>query len=113
MTAARLARLALPAMSSRSTAAVESRSSQSAIGRGGGQVGAAGEVAGEGAGRLRARAFGAVHVDRKAEHEADRPAFGGKGEEPRSVGRKGGAGDSLDAGREPAIGIRGGGPDGL
>ena len=36
------------------------------------QIGELGKIAGEGAGRLRARAFAAVHVDRQAEHEAAR-----------------------------------------
>src|SRR5204863_75489 len=35
------------------------------------QLGPAREIAGEGAGRLRARPLAAIHVDRQAEHEAD------------------------------------------
>ena len=69
--ARRLARLMSAAISSRSTAAVDSRSSQKAIG----SVGQLRQVAREGARRLRARSFGAVHVDRQTEHEADRAAF--------------------------------------
>ena len=68
-----LARLTSCAISSRSTAAVDSRSSQSAIG----SSVSLREIAGEGAGRLRARPLAAVHVDRQAEHEADRAALGG------------------------------------
>ena len=34
-----------------------------------------GEIAGEGAGRLGARAFAAVHVDGQAQHQADRLAL--------------------------------------
>ncbi len=40
------------------------------------QRGELGEVPRKGAGRLRARALAAVHVDGKAEHEADRLALG-------------------------------------
>ena len=109
ITSARRARLMSLPISSRSTAAVDSRSSQSAIGK----IGELGEIAGEGAGRLRARALAAVHVDGQAEHEADGVALGGDREQARGVGLEGLALDGLDAGREPAVGIGHRDPDGL
>ena len=80
ITSARLARLTSAAIRSRSTAAVDSRSSHSPIGR---SVSLR-EIAREGAGRLRARALAAVHVDRQAEHEADGLALGRERQEARA-----------------------------
>ena len=85
ITLARLARLASAAIRSRSTAAVESRSSHSADR----QRGQLREVAGEGAGRLRARTLAAVHVDRQAEHEADRAPLRREREQSFGVGGEG------------------------
>jgi len=65
--------------SSRSTAAVDSRSSHSAIPR---SVSLE-KLRAEGAGRLRARSFAGVHVDGQAQHEADRVAPGGDGQQAR------------------------------
>ena len=83
ITAARFLRLTSAAISSRSTAAVDSRSSQSAIG----SSVSFGEIAGEGARRLRARAFAAVHVDRQAEHEADAAPLRGQRQQTLGVER--------------------------
>ena len=69
-------------MSARSTAAVDSRSSQSAIG----SSVSLREIAGEGAGRLRARTFGAVHVDGQSEHETDGAPLGGERQQPLGIG---------------------------
>ena len=96
-------------ISSRSTAAVESRSSHSAMAK----IGELGEIAGEGAGGLRARSLAGVHVDGQAEHEADGVALRGDGDQARGIGLEGLALDGLDAGREPAIGIGDRDPDGL
>ena len=109
ITSARVARLTSMPISSRSTAAVESRSSHSAIGK----IGQAGEIAGKGAGRLRARTLAAVHVDRQAEHEADGLAFARDREQPRRIRLERLALDGLDAGREPAVRIGHGDADGL
>ena len=109
MTLARRARVTLAAINSRSTAAVESRSSHSAIG----SCGQARKIAGEGARRLRARTFGAIHVDGKAEHEGGGLAFGGEHEKPRGVGGEILARNGLDAGGEPPVGIARGDADGL
>ena len=78
ITAARFLRLTSAAISSRSTAAVESRSSHSAIG----SSVSLREIAREGADRLRARAFAAVHVERQAQHEAGAFAFAGERQQP-------------------------------
>ena len=79
-----------------------------------GKAGEVGEIAGKGAGRLRARALAAVHVDRQAEHEADGVAFG------RDIARSRAASAlkalrwmRFDAGREPAVGVGHGDADGL
>ena len=65
----------------------------------------AGEIAGEGAGRLRAGPLAAVHVDRQPQHEADGLALGGDLEQPGGIGLEGLALDGLDAGRKAAVGI--------
>ena len=109
ITSARLARLTSMPINSRSTAAVESRSSHKRDGK----IGEAGKVAGKGAGRLRARSLAAVHVDGQAEHEADRIAFARERQQPRRIGLERLALDRLDAGREPAVGIGNGDADGL
>ena len=109
MTLARRARVTLAAINSRSTAAVESRSSHSAIGK----LGQPRQIAGEGARRLRARTFGAVHVDGKAEHEGGGLAFGREHEKPRGISGEILARDGLDAGGEPPVGIARGDADGL
>ena len=109
ITSARLARLTSMPISSRSTAAVESRSSHSPMAK----RGQLREIAGERPGRLRARAFAAVHVDGQPEHEADDVALSGEREQPRRIGLERLARDGLDAGREPAIGIGDGDADGL
>ena len=96
-------------ISSRSTAAVESRSSHSPIG----SVGEPGKVAREGAGRLRARAFAAVHVDGQAKHEADRLAFARDGQQAGGVLLESLALDGLDPGGKPAVRIGDGNADGL
>ena len=96
-------------INSRSTATVESRSSHSAMAR---SVSLR-EIAGKRPGRLRARPFAGVHVDRQAEHEADGVALGGDREQPRRVGLEGLALDGLDAGGEPAVGIGHRDADGL
>ena len=72
-----------------------------------------GEVAGEGSGRLRARAFRAVHVDGQAEHEADCGALGGKRQQAVGVGGEIGARDGLDPGCKSAVGIARGHADGF
>ena len=61
--------------------------------------GEVGQIARKGAGRLRARALAAVHVDGQAEHEADDLAFGCDGEQPGRVLLERLALDGLDAGR--------------
>ena len=109
ITAARLARLASAAINSRSTATVESRSSQKAIGK----FGALGEIAREGARRLRARALRSVHVERQAEHEADRAPLRRERQDPVGIDGEGLARDGFDAGREPAVRIGGGDADRL
>ena len=96
-------------INSRSTAAVESRSSHKRDRK----IGQLGEIAGEGAGRLRARSFAGVHVDGQAEHEAGGVALGGDGEQARRVGLERLALDGPDAGREPAVGIGHRDADGL
>ena len=96
-------------ISSRSTAAVDSRSSHSAMA----SPGEVGEIAGKGAGRLRARTLAAVHVDRQAEHEADGITFARDRQQPRRIGLEGLAMERFDAGREPAIGIGHGNANGL
>ena len=78
-----------------------------------GKFGELRKIAGEGAGRLRARSLAGVHVDGQAEHEAYGVALAGDGEQARGVGLEGLALDGLDAGREPAIGIGYRDPDGL
>ena len=101
ITSARLARLTSMPISSRSTAAVESRSSHNPMAR----VGEGGKIAGKGAGRLRARPLAAVHVDGQAEHEARGVAFGRERQQPRRVGLEGLA---LQSSRRRS---RAGGPD--
>ena len=95
---------------------------QLALDRGGGQpfvperdrqFGELGEIAREGAHRLRARPFAAVHVQRQAEHEAGAAALRGEREQTLGVEREGLARDGLDAGGEPPVGIGGGDADGL
>ena len=63
------------------------------------------EIAGEGARRLRARTFRAVHIDRQAEHEADRAALGRQRQQPFRVSREIFARHGLDAGRQPPVRI--------
>ena len=109
ITSARLARLTSMPISSRSTAAVESRSSQRPIG----EFGQTGEIAGKGAGRLRAGAFAAVHVDGQAQHEADGVAFGRERQQPRRIRLECLALDGFDAGRQPPVRIGDGDADGL
>ena len=77
------------------------------------KIGQPGKIAGEGAGRLRARSFAGVHVDGQAEHEADGAALGGDGDQARRVGRERLALDGPDPGREPAVGIGHRDADGL
>ena len=98
---ARLARLMSMPINSRSTAAVESRSSHSAMGS---------SVSLE---KLRAKArvdcargpsLASMLMGRPST-KPDRVALGGNREQPRGVGLEGLALDGLDAGREPAIGI--------
>ena len=109
MTALRRARLASAAMSARSTAAVDSRSSHSAIG-------SSVRVA-----RLRAKArvdcarapSDAVHVDRQSEHEADGASFGRQFEDALGVGAEPLAGDGFDRRRHAPVRIAGGDADGL
>ena len=109
ITSARRARLTSMPINSRSTAAVESRSSHSAMGK----LGEPGKIAREGAGRLRARSLAAIHVDRQAEHETRGGALGGDGEQARGVGLERLALDGLDPGRKPAVGVGHRDPDGL
>ena len=63
------------------------------------QFGQLRKVAGEGARRLRARSFAAVHIDRQAEHETDGVAFGGKFENARGVEMKALPRNGLDRSR--------------
>ncbi len=109
ITAARFLRLASASINSRSTAAVDSRSSHSAIG----SSVSFEKLRREGAGRLRARAFAAVHVDRQTEHEPDGIAFRRERQQALGVGGELGAGDGFDCGRQPAIRIARCNPDGL
>ena len=109
MTALRFFRLASAAISSRSTAAVESRSSHRPIGK-----------SGRGA-RLRAKARAdcargpsrPIHVERQPKHEARRPALPGEGEQARRIGRKTLRRDRLHPGREAPLGIARGDADRL
>ena len=78
-----------------------------------GEFGEFGEIARECPGRLRARPLAGVHVDGQAEHEADRVALGGNGDQFRRIGLERGALDGLHAGRQPAIGVGDRNPDGL
>ena len=109
ITSARRARLMSMPINSRSTAAVESRSSHSAMA----SSVSSGKIARKGAGRLRARSLAAVHVDGQAEHEPDGGALAGDGEQARGVGLERLALDGLDPGRKPAVGIGYRNPDGL
>jgi hypothetical protein len=79
ITALRCARLASAAISSLSTATVDKRSSQSAIGS------AVREIAREGAGRLGTWTFAAVHINRKSKHESHGTALCGEFNHPRCV----------------------------
>ena len=75
------------------------------------QLGEAGEVAGEGAGRLRPRALAAVHVLRQPEHQpADRPRFG-EPEERGGVGAEPGPADGLERRGDAAPGVGDRDPD--
>jgi hypothetical protein len=93
ITAARLARLTSLPINSRSTAAVDSRSSHSPIGS---SVSLA---------KLRAKA--------RVEHEADGVAFGGERQHAGGVLGEVGPRDGLDAGGELAVGIANGDADRL
>ena len=125
MTAARFARLTSAAINSRSTAAVERRSSHRAIGNSvilaklrakalaKKAAKSKGEVARESAGRLRPRTFRAVHVDRQTQNEADHAALGGERKHALSVGRESLARHGLDRSGNPAIRVAHRHADGL
>ncbi len=108
ITALRFFRLASAAISSRSTAAVEPLVPQADR-----QVGAMREIAGKGAGRLRARALRPIHVERQPKHEARCPALRREGEQARCIGRKRLPRDRLHPGREAPLGIARGDADRL
>jgi hypothetical protein len=71
------------------------------------------EITGKGAGRLHARTFGPVHVDRQSEHETDDVPLAGEGQEPLGVGIEASAKDGRDRSGEPAIRVAHGDADGL
>src|SRR5262249_4324913 len=77
------------------------------------QFGELGEIAGEGAGRLRARALAAIHIDWQAKHESDGGAFTRKLEHALRVGGEALSCDGLHARCELSIGIAGGNADRL
>ena len=69
------------------------------------KIGEFGKISRESAGRLRARALAAVHVDGQAEHEAGGIALTRDDEQPRSVGGEILARNGFNSGRQPAIGV--------
>jgi hypothetical protein len=77
------------------------------------QLGQARQVAREGAGRLRARTFAAVHVDREPEHKARCLALGRQRQQSLRISGKILARDRLDGSGKPPVGIAGGDADGL
>ena len=93
--------------------ALDGRGRQPLVPQRDGKAGEVGEIAGKGAGRLRARPLAAVHVDGQSEHEADRVAFARYRQQPRRVGLERLAVERFDAGRQPAVGIGDGDADGL
>ena len=71
------------------------------------------KIAREGAGRLRAGAFAAVHVDWQPKNKAGGAPLGGERQQRLGVGREICACDGCDPGSEAAVGIAGGDADGL
>ena len=65
--------------------ALDRRGRQPLVPQRDGKFGQLRKVAGEGAGRLRARSFRAVHVDRQPEHDAGGAPLGGKIEDAPGI----------------------------
>jgi len=84
ITSARFLRLTSASIRSRSTATVE----RPLVPQSDRQLGQARKIARKGTGRLRARAFAAVHVDGQAEHDARCFPLGRKRQQAGGIGRE-------------------------